>query len=71
MGTFFKLTLPLLLIASAMSAIAGYAFGLHSVRRDSIRSERAIVAVPAAEGATSDVLVPPPSWTRWPRLTDF
>jgi hypothetical protein len=66
-------TLPLVLVAGALSGIAGYAFGVHSVQRPGSTPERTAAAVPSppVHVADPEVLTAAPSWTRWPQLTDF
>lgn len=69
----FARTLLLTLAASSVSAIAGYAYAIHSHQTSGAAPDRRQSASPApyAQPADASVLVPPASWTRWPQLTDY
>jgi hypothetical protein len=73
MRPFAKGTLPLVLLAGILSAVAGYGYGVHSAQHASAFPERRIAIDPAAypHAADLDVLAAAPSWVRWPQLTDF
>lgn len=72
MTTFLKSTLPLVLVASALSGVAGYAYGIHFSQRSVDGPARQATATSAAVVAGGDdVLSHPQSWRRWPQLTDF
>jgi hypothetical protein len=59
--------------ACVASGISGYSFGVHSSPAKVSASSKVSAASPAihARAADADVLVPPPSWQRWPQATDF
>jgi hypothetical protein len=71
MGALLKATLPVVLIAGALSGLAGYAYGVHSWHRRTGTPVQSAAPAPSQRFAGDDILVPPPSWTRWPSLTDF
>lgn len=53
MGAFLKVTLPLVVIASALSGVAGYAYGVHSSRAGVGGSNQELKPSPTATASST------------------